>query len=80
MTTGEDAISFGHGKHACPGRFFASNEIKVILVGLLMRYEFKFMEGMGRPENVLARTQINPNRAAEVLFRKLVKGSELGDN
>jgi hypothetical protein len=42
-------------------------------VGLLMRYEFKFREGMGRPENVLARTQINPNRAAEVLFRKWVK-------
>ena len=73
VTTGDDAISFGHGKHACPGRFFASNEIKVILVGLLLRYEMRFKDGEGRPKDVLARTQINPNRGAEVLFRRQQK-------
>jgi cytochrome P450 len=31
VTTSQESISFGHGKHACPGRFFASNEIKIIL-------------------------------------------------
>ena len=70
VTTGVDAISFGHGKHACPGRFFASNEIKVILAGLLLSYDFKFRDGEGRPENTRGRTYIRPNKAAEVLFRK----------
>ncbi|CAI7645659.1 unnamed protein product [Penicillium crustosum] len=28
--TAPDHISFGHGSHACPGRFFAASEIKVI--------------------------------------------------
>ncbi|KAG4440774.1 hypothetical protein IFR05_003761 [Cadophora sp. M221] len=70
VTTGRDSLSFGHGIHACPGRFFASNEIKVILAGLLLRYDVKFQEGEGRPENVYGRTQIAPNREAKVLFRK----------
>jgi ent-kaurene oxidase len=24
-----DNVNFGHGKHACPGRFFASNEVRI---------------------------------------------------
>lgn len=27
--TSLDNLTFGYGKHACPGRFFAGNEIKV---------------------------------------------------
>lgn len=30
---------FGYGKHACPGRFFAGNELKLILVKMLEKYE-----------------------------------------
>jgi cytochrome P450 len=40
MTTGWN-LAYGHGKHACPGRFFATNEIKTLLALLLMRYDFK---------------------------------------
>lgn len=32
---------FGHGLHACPGRFFAANELKIILAQLLLKYEWK---------------------------------------
>ena len=70
ITTSADSISFGHGKYACPGRYFASNEIKIILAGILLRYDLKFEEGKGRPENVRGRTQTWPNKTAEVLFRK----------
>jgi cytochrome P450 len=30
------------GQHACPGRFFASNEIKIALTFLLIKYEMRF--------------------------------------
>jgi cytochrome P450 len=30
------------GNHACPGRFFASNEIKIALSFLLIKYEMRF--------------------------------------
>ncbi|EUC32269.1 hypothetical protein COCCADRAFT_6006 [Bipolaris zeicola 26-R-13] len=34
-------LYFGYGRHACPGRFFAANEIKIIMARLLLDYEFK---------------------------------------
>lgn len=34
-----DFMIFGHGRHACPGRFFAANEIKAFLVHILMNYD-----------------------------------------
>jgi len=30
---------FGYGKHACPGRFFAANELKVILAQIILGYD-----------------------------------------
>ena len=39
VTADPNNLSFGYGRHACPGRFFASNEIKVLIVELLKRYD-----------------------------------------
>ncbi|KAI1355958.1 cytochrome P450 [Xylaria sp. FL0043] len=46
-------LNFGYGKTACPGRFFASQIIKIVLVKLLTEYEFKFLTGETRPQNIL---------------------------
>lgn len=35
VTTSAHHMGFGHGQHACPGRFFASNETKVTCIGRL---------------------------------------------
>jgi hypothetical protein len=43
-TPSEEHLGFGHGIQACPGRFFAVNEIKLILVYFLMNSEFKQSE------------------------------------
>lgn len=32
-------LGFGYGKHACPGRFFAANEIKIVLCHILLKYD-----------------------------------------
>ncbi|CAJ2507529.1 Uu.00g087150.m01.CDS01 [Anthostomella pinea] len=48
-STSPEHMGFGHGQHACPGRFFAANEVKVALVHLLMKYDFKFSEA-GEPK------------------------------
>ncbi|CAI2163292.1 20710_t:CDS:2 [Funneliformis geosporum] len=34
-------LTFGFGKHACPGRFFAVNEIKIALHYLLLKYDIR---------------------------------------
>jgi cytochrome P450 len=45
VSVSQSSLTFGYGRHACPGRFFAANEIKMILSNLLMCYEIKLEEG-----------------------------------
>ncbi|RYC58244.1 hypothetical protein CHU98_g7965 [Xylaria longipes] len=45
VTTGADSLGFGHGTHACPGRFFAANEVKIALCHLLLKYDMELSEG-----------------------------------
>lgn len=70
VTTGPDALSFGHGNHACPGRFFAANEIKVILAHLLQNFDIKLEDGEGRPENHHRGAIVSPSATGKVLLRK----------
>ncbi len=41
VSTSYSALGFGHGKQACPGRFFAANELKIALSHILLKYDFK---------------------------------------
>ena len=68
-TTQEKILNFGHGTSSCPGRFFASLEIKIILVRLIMDYEYKFPDGQGRPQNLRAHEFIFPNPDGKILLR-----------
>ncbi|EXA34121.1 hypothetical protein NW756_008529 [Fusarium oxysporum] len=45
VSTSADHLGFGHGFHACPGRFFAANEIKILLCHMLLKYDWKLPEG-----------------------------------
>ncbi|KAG6253858.1 hypothetical protein E4U23_007145 [Claviceps purpurea] len=42
--TSEQHLPFGHGRHACPGRFFVSYEIKMFLAHLLTNYDIKMLD------------------------------------
>ncbi|KAH8589250.1 cytochrome P450 [Bisporella sp. PMI_857] len=77
VSTSPDSLNFGHGNHACPGRFFASNEIKVVLIELLRNWDIRLkgdVEGMGgedkRPKNVNVQMSVSPNFGAEMEFRR----------
>ncbi|KAB8204004.1 cytochrome P450 [Aspergillus parasiticus] len=41
VTTSPKHLGFGHGKQACPGRFFAAIELKVLLCHILLKYDFQ---------------------------------------
>ncbi|KAK2687474.1 Cytochrome P450 monooygenase 3 [Fusarium oxysporum] len=56
-TTGPDYLIFNHGKHACPGRFFAICEIKMILIELLAKYDFRLEDGKPGPELIRVGTE-----------------------
>ena len=63
-------MSWGYGKHACPGRWFADAEIKMILVHFLLEYDFKFLEGKSRPESLEFETQNLPDKTAMIMLKR----------
>ncbi|KAK1217054.1 hypothetical protein PQX77_020297 [Marasmius sp. AFHP31] len=71
MTTpSEDWMVFGAGRHACPGRFFAVNTLKLLLGHLLLNYDVKLPDGAKLPEPTWVGSALLPNTSAGVLFRK----------
>ncbi|RYP13363.1 hypothetical protein DL765_006904 [Monosporascus sp. GIB2] len=63
-------MTFGYGRHACPGRFFAADEIKAIMVYLLENYDCKYKRGERRPQSLQFETQNIPDHRAKVLFKR----------
>lgn len=47
VTTTTEGMGFGLGTHACPGRFFAASNMKVMLAYLLRNYEFERADDTG---------------------------------
>lgn len=45
VSVSQSSLSFGYGRHACPGRFFAGNEIKMIVANCLLQFDIKLAEG-----------------------------------
>ena len=50
-SVGKNDLSFGYGRHACPGRYLGHLNIKLILSELLMNYDLKLPPGETRPKN-----------------------------
>lgn len=69
VATSSEHLGFGHGKHACPGRFFAANELKIVLSHLLMKFDWKLVDGEKRPEDIQWSDMIAPNPAARIMYK-----------
>lgn len=60
--------AWGIGKHACPGRFFAVDLIKIIITHVLVDYEVKPLRE--RPENVWIEYNVIPPPTATLSIRR----------
>ncbi|KJA22747.1 hypothetical protein HYPSUDRAFT_40536 [Hypholoma sublateritium FD-334 SS-4] len=69
-STSEEYLGFGHGRHACPGRYLAASELKLMLAYLTAHYDAKFANEGSRPADLWIMTSCMPSYTAEVLFRK----------
>ncbi|KAG8160081.1 hypothetical protein KVR01_010718 [Diaporthe batatas] len=69
VSTTPEHMGFGHGIHACPGRFMAANEIKIALVFILLNYDWKLPEGV-KPKTHEFGIALNTDAAVEILARK----------
>jgi cytochrome P450 len=72
VTSNEKNLFFGYGQHACPGRFFAANEIKMILARTILEYDIKNVEGqVGRIPNMELGKVSSPDATKQLMFRKV---------
>ena len=69
VTTGLQHLAFGHGRHVCPGRFFAATQLKMMLAYVVTTYDLKLVDGV-RPQDVFIMHTCLPNPTAEILFRR----------
>ncbi|KAF7336908.1 hypothetical protein MVEN_02127100 [Mycena venus] len=69
VTTGFDHVVFGHGQHACPGRFFAATELKAMLAHILINYDIK-AENDTRPPDIRMAEATLPNPWGKIWIRK----------
>jgi cytochrome P450 len=59
VSVGTTSLTFGYGRHACPGRFFAVNEIKMVMATALLHYDIKNVPGeTGRYKNMQIGAQV----------------------
>ena len=69
-------LAFGHGHTACPGRFFAAMQMKMMMAHLVYHYEITFSPGGApgstkRPGNKWFAGHCIPDPQAMVYFRRL---------
>ncbi|KAK3937790.1 cytochrome P450 [Diplogelasinospora grovesii] len=72
VTVTKENMGFGYGRHACPGRFFAANEIKLIMARLLLDYDVKMPEGQtARYKNLVVGPSVIPDPKREILLKRV---------
>ena len=68
---------FGHGPHACPGRFFAIYEVKALVIELLRNYDLRLAgdvdsKGAERAPTLMIKMNNIPDPRAMLEIRKRV--------
>ena len=69
VATSADFLAWGHGKHACPGRFFAAVELKMILGFLIMNYDLDFEQPV-RPAVSVFEAHRFADGKSKILFKR----------
>ncbi|KAI1130920.1 cytochrome P450 [Nemania abortiva] len=64
-------LSWGNGRFTCPGRWYASAMIKLIMANLLLSYDISFPDGQNtRPPNVKYDTERIPDFSQKIVLRR----------
>lgn len=70
--SGKDGPAWGFGKFACPGRFWAGAQIKLVIMALLLHYGIRYPEGQtNRLDDIMLGEKRTPSRAQQIVLRRL---------
>jgi cytochrome P450 len=73
-TTSHTFLPFSHGRHACPGRFYAAQLLKLLLAELVLRYDVRGLEE--RPKNMMVSDLTVPPDGVSVWVKRRSNGDE----
>ncbi|OIW26609.1 cytochrome P450 [Coniochaeta ligniaria NRRL 30616] len=68
VTTSPTFLAFSHGPNACPGRFFAANQMKLTLAHIALHYEIEQLPK--RPENLWFVSSMGPPFSQTIRVRR----------
>ena len=68
VTTSETFLQFGHGRHSCPGRFFAAAELKLMVAYMVLHYDIKPISE--RPKGLWFGETVIPPLKAKLSMRR----------
>ncbi|KAH6633466.1 cytochrome P450 [Boeremia exigua] len=71
VSSNADYVFWGQGRHACPGRFFAANEIKTLLAMIVLKYDLSLEPGAERPADIHVGSFINPNPTGTIRVKRV---------
>lgn len=64
-------LHWGYGRNACPGRFMAAVEVKLIIAWILWNFDVSWPLGQTeRPENLFIDERVLPDPTQHVRFRR----------
>ncbi|KAL4928017.1 cytochrome P450 [Aspergillus undulatus] len=70
VSTSAEMFAFGHGRHACPGRFLASSELKIALAHMILKYDWKLDESDTAPRFFENETAHMTNPMLKLMLRR----------
>lgn len=70
VSLGSNFLAFGHGKHACPGRFVAATIQKIILARIVSSYDLKLDNAPAPSKSVEFGVFIGPDPNTTILLKK----------
>ncbi|PLB47565.1 cytochrome P450 [Aspergillus steynii IBT 23096] len=62
-------LGFGLGRHACPGRFFAATEVKIILCHILLKFDIE-LPARVKPQVMKVGASLSADLDAKVMLKK----------
>ncbi|KAJ7049857.1 hypothetical protein C8F01DRAFT_1264742 [Mycena amicta] len=71
ISTAPDYLPFGTGKHACPGRFFAATELKMMLAHFVVNYDLEAESG-ATPADKFGPASANASATGKARIRRRV--------
>lgn len=69
VTTSSNSPGWGDGTQACPGRFFATSTLKIVMAHIVMNYDVSLRKVAPLKSQPLVNGSYSPDDSVEIFFK-----------